>query len=727
MTSTANTQAPGPARFRVGAVLVDAGANELEGGGGVQRIEGRSMAVLVFLARHAGDVARREELMAEVWRGRIVTDDSLTRAIAQLRQALGDAAAIETIPKVGYRLKWPVTTVERAGDPADAASEVALADGAAVVSDAQANGSANGSANASTNGSTNASANGTAQAARTPWPAWLLIAAAAAALLWWLGRSSNGAPALPPLVIRSVTPVAAIPGVKRMPRFSRDGQQLVFDLQPDGAVDRDIWVVDLPTWSARQITRGAAIEQHADWTRDGTAIVYVRSEHGHCELVRKSLVTAVEHIIRECSFGTFVRPRVSPDGTSIVYSDLIENGTQAVLFETDLKSGEQRQLTHPDPGWFDLYPEYTPAGDKIVYGRATLAAVRDLYLYDRASGETHALHREPGIVTDATMESSEVYMFATQRTGQMQLIRRNLAGQEQALGLGADFIRGATLSHDRQRLAFESWTIRQRIVRASLGAAASTDVSVSSRIDRVPKLSPDGRRLAFISTRDGYANVWINEGGVERQLTHFRPEDPEFLSWHPTEPWLAFSITRADGSFACMVDTAVAAPELQCGEGSGRAAPFWSPDGQHFRFAAPDGKGYAVFETDSVRSKATPKRIIANAYFAQPLSSGGHCFQRAGRDGVWCDRGDGERLVMPEQGWFGHKNWVLDGDVVYALQLDGRLLTVEVDGHETRELGRLPGRMHVNSGLNRTVDGDFIYATLTTYESELMLADLASH
>ena len=75
----------------------------------------------------------------------------------------------------------------------------------------------------------------------------------------------------------------------------------------------------------------------------------------------------------------------------------------------------------------------------------------------------------------------------------------------------------------------------------------------------------------------------------------------------------------------------------------------------------------------------------------------------------------------------GHKNWVLDGDVVYALQLDGRVLTVPAKGGATQVLGRLPGRIHPNAGLNRSADGAFVYATLTTYESELMLANLATH
>ena len=65
--------------------------------------------------------------------------------------------------------------------------------------------------------------------------------------------------------------------------------------------------------------------------------------------------------------------------------------------------------------------------------------------------------------------------------------------------------------------------------------------------------------------------------------------------------------------------------------------------------------------------------------------------------------------------------------LVYALQLDGRVLTVPAKGGATQVLGRLPGRIHPNAGLNRSADGAFVYATLTTYESELMLANLATH
>ena len=91
-----------------------------------------------------------------------------------------------------------------------------------------------------------------------------------------------------------------------------------------------------------------------------------------------------------------------------------------------------------------------------------------------------------------------VYMFATLRTGQMQLIRRDLAGHEQALPLGADFIRGATLSPDRQRLAFESWTIRQRIVRslARLGAELDDARNAATVKGQAGPITTDASALA---------------------------------------------------------------------------------------------------------------------------------------------------------------------------------------------------------------------------------------
>ena len=73
------------------------------------------MDVLVHMARHAGHVVAREDLLAALWPGTVVTDDALTRCFYELRRHLSHAggderyrALVETLPKRGYRLNGTV-------------------------------------------------------------------------------------------------------------------------------------------------------------------------------------------------------------------------------------------------------------------------------------------------------------------------------------------------------------------------------------------------------------------------------------------------------------------------------------------------------------------------------------------------------------------------------------------------------------------------------------------
>ena len=94
--------------LQVGDWRVSPRRNELQRDGKSVRLEPKAIEVLAHLARHAGEVVGREELLAAVWPGVVVGDDALTQAIIKLRKALEDDAHrpkyIETISKRGYRL-----------------------------------------------------------------------------------------------------------------------------------------------------------------------------------------------------------------------------------------------------------------------------------------------------------------------------------------------------------------------------------------------------------------------------------------------------------------------------------------------------------------------------------------------------------------------------------------------------------------------------------------------
>lgn len=94
------------ANFALGQAEVCPSLRQFTANGIVETIEPRVMQVLVSLARRAGEVVARDELVASCWDGRVVGEDAIQRAVAKVRK-LGETSGIftvETIPKVGYRL-----------------------------------------------------------------------------------------------------------------------------------------------------------------------------------------------------------------------------------------------------------------------------------------------------------------------------------------------------------------------------------------------------------------------------------------------------------------------------------------------------------------------------------------------------------------------------------------------------------------------------------------------
>lgn len=98
--------------FQLGPWLVRPTHGTLTGPEGTVHLEPKVMEVLVYLVERAGDVVTRDQFIERVWHGRVVTDEVLSRCISLLRTHLGDNPRepryIQTVPKIGYRMVWPI-------------------------------------------------------------------------------------------------------------------------------------------------------------------------------------------------------------------------------------------------------------------------------------------------------------------------------------------------------------------------------------------------------------------------------------------------------------------------------------------------------------------------------------------------------------------------------------------------------------------------------------------
>jgi len=105
-----------PEPFQLGRWQVDPAACELSDNGTVIRLRPKVMELLAAFARNPGEVISKHCLLDMVWADVTVGDASLTVAVGELRDALGDNSErpefIETIPRRGYRLIAPISNAE---------------------------------------------------------------------------------------------------------------------------------------------------------------------------------------------------------------------------------------------------------------------------------------------------------------------------------------------------------------------------------------------------------------------------------------------------------------------------------------------------------------------------------------------------------------------------------------------------------------------------------------
>src|SRR5215213_6534995 len=120
---------PEPGAYRFGGYTLDPTRGVLQDPRGVEAgLRPKTAEVLRHLADKAGRLVSRDELMQAVWPNVIVTDDSISQCVFEIRRALGDEGArlLRTLPKRGYLLTAEVTRADVSASPAPGRASLAV-------------------------------------------------------------------------------------------------------------------------------------------------------------------------------------------------------------------------------------------------------------------------------------------------------------------------------------------------------------------------------------------------------------------------------------------------------------------------------------------------------------------------------------------------------------------------------------------------------------------------
>jgi TolB-like protein len=106
--------------YRFGTFRLDTSACELRSGEDRVPLEPQVLALLVLLIENRERLVSRDEIVAAVWSGRIVSEAAISSRVKSLRAALGDdgarQAVVRTVPKLGFRFVAE-TALEAAARP----------------------------------------------------------------------------------------------------------------------------------------------------------------------------------------------------------------------------------------------------------------------------------------------------------------------------------------------------------------------------------------------------------------------------------------------------------------------------------------------------------------------------------------------------------------------------------------------------------------------------------
>ena len=115
------------ASYRFGPFTVDAASYRLLRGADPVPLSPKIIDLLLYLVARQSSLVSKDELFAALWPDVAVTDNALTQAVSELRQALGDDSSkptyIQTVARRGYRFIAPVEATAGASQ-SDASASV---------------------------------------------------------------------------------------------------------------------------------------------------------------------------------------------------------------------------------------------------------------------------------------------------------------------------------------------------------------------------------------------------------------------------------------------------------------------------------------------------------------------------------------------------------------------------------------------------------------------------
>jgi Tol biopolymer transport system component len=261
------------------------------------------------------------------------------------------------------------------------------------------------------------------------------------------------------------------------------------------------------------------------------------------------------------------------------------------------ETGAKRQLTSPPASnaGGDSSGSFSPDGRSIAFTRSAGLQASDLYVLQLAGdltarGEARRLTKDNRAIAGVSwVANGREIVFSSNRGGTQALWRvaLSVSAEPQRLSIGENGIFPA-ISTQGDRLVYSQSVIDSNIWRVNLSDPHELprQLIASTRIDSNPQYSPDGKKIAFESSRSGNQEVWVCDAdgsNVVQLVAMGRSGSPR---WSPDGRQIAFD-SNADASWQIYTVSAQGGrPRRMTRSTANNNRPSWSQDGSWIYFSS---------------------------------------------------------------------------------------------------------------------------------------------
>jgi TolB protein len=253
----------------------------------------------------------------------------------------------------------------------------------------------------------------------------------------------------------------------------RDGDKMPNTVEKRGS--KEIYITDYDGENQRRVTTQMSLNMNSTWSPDGRSIAYASYRRGQPQILISNIYQGTLEEFTKPGSGQNVLPVWSPDGTRIAFASTRDGNFEIYVANRD-GSNPRRLTNHPAA---DITPTWSPTGTQIAF-------------------------------TSDRTGSPQIYVIGTDGLGLRQVTHESKADRPTWSAAPYNEIAYAASNgpgNDIKVLELATGVIKQ--------------LTFGEGDNESPAFSPNGRHLAFNSTRSGKTQIFTmsRDGKDIRQIT----------------------------------------------------------------------------------------------------------------------------------------------------------------------------------------------------------------